>query len=103
MTIINKLVNQEARIGIVGLGYVGLPLGLGFIANKYKVLGLDVDQKKVDLINDGVSYIEHIDGNTIKDAVDSGLLTASADFSDAASCDALILWFSLTTYLKIIL
>ena len=69
----------------------GLPLGLGFIANKYKVLGLDVDQKKVDLINDGVSYIEHIDGNTIKDAVDSGLLTASADFSDAPICDALIL------------
>jgi UDP-N-acetyl-D-glucosamine dehydrogenase len=91
MTIIKKLANQEARIGIVGLGYVGLPLGLGFIANKYKVLGLDVDQKKVDLINEGVSYIEHIDGNTIKDAVDSGLLTASADFSDAASCDALIL------------
>ena len=91
MTIINKLANWEARIGIVGLGYVGLPLGLGFIANKYKVLGLDVDQKKVDLINDGVSYIEHIDGNTIKDAVDSGLLTASADFSDAAFCDALIL------------
>ena len=82
MTIINKLANWD-RIGIVGLG-VGLPLGLGFIANKYKVLGLDVDQKKVDLINDGVSYIEHIDGNTIKDAVDSGLLTASADFSDAA-------------------
>lgn len=91
MTIINKLANQEARIGIVGLGYVGLPLGLGFIANKYKVLGLDVDPKKVDLINRGESYIEHIAGNTIKDAVDSGFLTASIDFSDAASCDALIL------------
>lgn len=91
MTIISKLANKEATIGIVGLGYVGLPLGLGFTAKKYKVLGLDVDQKKVDLINQGVSYIEHIDGSTIKDAVNSGLLTASADFSEAVSCDALIL------------
>lgn len=91
MTIISKLANKDATIGIVGLGYVGLPLGLGFTAKKYKVLGLDIDQKKVDLINQGVSYIEHIDESTIKDAVNSGLLTASADFSEAVSCDALIL------------
>ena len=91
MTIIDKLAKKEATIGIVGLGYVGLPLGLGFIRNKHKVLGLDVDQNKVDQINQGVSYIEHIDGDMIKAAVDSGLLTASADFTDAASCDALIL------------
>ncbi len=91
MTIINKLANKEAIIGIVGLGYVGLPLGLGFVANKYKVLGLDVDENKVGLINQGVSYIEHIDGTTISKAVSSGLLSASVDFSDAASCDALIL------------
>lgn len=91
MDLINKLANKEATIGIVGLGYVGLPLGLSFVANQYKVLGFDVDQHKVDLINKGVSYIEHIDANAIKAAVGVGLLTASADFSDASSCDALIL------------
>lgn len=91
MTIIEKLEKKEATIGIVGLGYVGLPLALGFVANKYKVLGLDVDEKKVDLINQGVSYIEHIDCDTIAQAVDSGLMTASHDFADASTCDALIL------------
>lgn len=91
MTIIEKLEKKEATIGIVGLGYVGLPLALGFVANKHKVLGLDVDEKKVDLINQGVSYIEHIDGDTITQAVDSGLMTASHDFVDASTCDAIIL------------
>ena len=91
MTIIEKLEKKEATIGIVGLGYVGLPLALGFVANKHKVRGLDVDEKKVDLINQGVSYIEHIDCDTIAQAVDSGLMTASHDFADASTCDALIL------------
>lgn len=89
--IIGNLASKKATIGIVGLGYVGLPLGLGFVANQYKVLGLDIDKGKVDLISKGASYIKHIDGDAIKKAVDSGLLTTSNDFSDASACDALIL------------
>ncbi|MGJ8724705.1 MAG: nucleotide sugar dehydrogenase [Roseibacillus sp.] len=91
MKIVEKLQKKEACIGIVGLGYVGLPLGLGYVAKGHRVLGLDVDEKKVEQILAGRSYIEHIDGQAISDAVSQGLLSATTDFSQASSCDALIL------------
>lgn len=53
------------KIAIIGLGYVGLPLGLRFAESKVSVLGLDVDQAKVDAINAGQTYIRHIEAETI--------------------------------------
>ncbi|MFT4176292.1 MAG: nucleotide sugar dehydrogenase [Luteolibacter sp.] len=91
MSLIAKIHNKNALIGIVGLGYVGLPLGLGFVAKGHKVLGLDIDQSKIDAINSGTSYIEHIPAEPIARGIESGLLSATADFSRASECDALIL------------
>lgn len=89
--LIAKIKNKEAVVGIVGLGYVGLPLGLGYVAKGRKVLGLDIDEKKVTSINAGKSYIEHIEAGPIQAAREAGLLEATTDFSRAGECDALIL------------
>ncbi|HAV13824.1 MAG TPA: nucleotide sugar dehydrogenase [Opitutae bacterium] len=79
------------KIAIIGLGYVGLPLGLRFAESNVSVLGLDVDPKKVDAINAGQSYIRHIDAAQIAAARESGLLEASTDFSRVAEVDAVLI------------
>ena len=89
-TTLAKLKNKEAVIGIAGLGYVGLPLMLRYNAIGYKVIGIDIDSEKVDKLNAGKSYIEHIASSRIASACDNGF-EATTDFSQAALCDALIL------------
>ena len=79
------------KIAIIGLGYVGLPLGLRFAESGVSVLGLDVDADKVDAINEGRSYIRHIKGETLASARNSGLLEASVDFSRVSEVDAVII------------
>lgn len=91
MEIIEKLNQKQATIGVIGLGYVGLPLALGFAKNGHQVLGIDVDQFKADEINAGRSYIEHIDGTAIAEYTKNNLLKATIDFSQATKCDALII------------
>ena len=91
MEIIEKFNQKQAKIGVVGLGYVGLPLAIGFAQNGHRVLGIDVDQFKADEINAGRSYIQHIDGAGIAKHSKSGLLSATVDFSQASGCDALII------------
>lgn len=85
-----KFKEKGAIIGIVGLGYVGLPLMLRYSAIGYRVLGIDIDNTKVAKLNIGQSYIEHIPAGKIAQACDSGF-EATTDFSRAAECDALIL------------
>ncbi|WP_236210251.1 UDP-N-acetyl-D-glucosamine 6-dehydrogenase [Metapseudomonas otitidis] len=85
-----KFKAKGAIIGIVGLGYVGLPLMLRYSAIGYRVLGIDIDNTKVAKLNIGQSYIEHIPAGKIAQARDSGF-EATTDFSRAAECDALIL------------
>lgn len=87
---LNKINNKEAVVGIMGLGYVGLPLALRFSSCDFKVIGFDIDQSKIDLINSGKSYIDHIDENEISSCVKNGL-SASSDFSQVSECDALII------------
>lgn len=87
--VITKLENKSAVIGIVGLGYVGLPLLLRYSQIGYKVIGLDIDKSKVQKLNQGQTYIEHIKSSDIELAVKQGF-TASTDFSKASQCDALI-------------
>ena len=79
------------KIAIIGLGYVGLPLGLRFAESNVSVLGLDVDQAKVDAINAGQTYIRHIEAETIAAARKSGLLEASTDFSRVAEVEAVLI------------
>ncbi len=89
-TLIGKLNRREAVIGIVGLGYVGLPLVLRFAEVGYRVLGLDVDASKVKTLNAGGSYIEHIPASKIRGARAKGF-RATTRFAEAARADALIL------------
>ncbi len=89
-TSIAKFKNKEALIGILGLGYVGLPLMLRYNAIGFRVLGIDIDETKVTALNAGQSYIEHIPAASIKVARHSGF-EATTDFSRASECDALIL------------
>jgi len=89
-TLINLINNKKSVIGIVGLGYVGLPLMLRYMEVGYKVIGFDIDQPKVDLLNDGRSYIEHIPAAAIGAAVKKGF-SATTDFSRISEADALIL------------
>ncbi|MBS7660943.1 UDP-N-acetyl-D-glucosamine 6-dehydrogenase [Pseudomonas lalucatii] len=87
---IAKFKSKEAIIGIVGLGYVGLPLMLRYNAIGFRVLGIDIDEGKVSKLNAGQSYIEHIPSEKIASARQSGF-EATADFQRACECDALIL------------
>tara|TARA_Y100001973_G_C5202574_1_gene338958 strand:- start:1884 stop:3203 length:1320 start_codon:yes stop_codon:yes gene_type:complete len=87
---IDKFKNRDALVGIVGLGYVGLPLMLRYNAIGFRVLGIDIDMVKVDKLNAGQSYIEHISGKHISKARASGF-EATSDFARASECDALIL------------
>ena len=87
----DKLTNKNAVIGIVGLGYVGLPIMLSFAEAGFKVVGFDVDPKKVELINKGETYIKHIGSKRIHDARQINMMEATADFSRSSEPDALIL------------
>lgn len=87
--LIEKLNNRAALIGIVGLGYVGLPLLLRYVEAGYRVLGFDIDADKVDKLHCGETYIKHIPSSAIAKAR-SGF-EATTDFSRASEADALIL------------
>lgn len=88
--LIEKFQTKKAVIGVVGLGYVGLPLLLRYADIGYKVIGIDIDVTKVKKLNSGKSYIEHIPSQGIVDALEKGF-EATEDFSRALECDALIL------------
>ncbi len=87
---IAKFKNKDAVIGIVGLGYVGLPLMIRYNAIGFRVLGIDIDESKVAKLNAGKSYIEHIQSSEIMRAKETGF-SATTDFSRVEECDALIL------------
>jgi UDP-N-acetyl-D-glucosamine dehydrogenase len=87
---LEKIHNKQAVIGIVGLGYVGLPLMLRFSEAGFRVIGYDIDQSKVDKLNAGQSYIEHLAASDIAQAVAQGF-TATTDFGRVPEADALIL------------
>lgn len=87
---IEHLKSKDSVIGIVGMGYVGLPLMLRYNAIGFHVLGIDIDESKVAKLNSGDSYIEHIPAEKICAARASGF-SATSDFSRVAECDALIL------------
>src|SRR5580704_5095475 len=78
------------KIAVVGLGYVGLPLSLQFARSCVSVLGLDVDLQKVQLLNRGQSYINHIEPSTIAELISSGKFSASTDFNQIKEVEAVI-------------
>ena len=82
MSLVEK---RELRVGIIGLGYVGLPLVLLFSQEGFRVTGFDIDAAKVDRLNAGESYIHRIDPEQIKGAQGKGF-RATADFSEIGEC-----------------
>lgn len=88
---VTKLRSKKATVGIVGLGYVGLPLMLSFTRKGFRVVGFDIDASKVDLLNKGGSYIHHIPSTEIEQRVRGGQFNATNDFSQISQCDAILL------------
>ncbi|MBM3881200.1 MAG: nucleotide sugar dehydrogenase [Verrucomicrobia bacterium] len=78
-------------IAIVGLGYVGLPLALQFARSSVQVLGLDVDRAKVERLNAGQSYIQHIDHGAVHEQVSAGRLVATTDFARVSAVEAVVI------------
>ena len=82
-----KIVSRKARVGIVGLGYVGLPLAVEFAKAGFTVTGIDLSPSKVAKVNDGESYIADIDQGVFKSLVDAGKISATADFGVISELD----------------
>ena len=88
--LIQKLKSKDATIGVLGMGYVGLPLMLRYADIGYQVVGFDVDQSKIDSFLSGESYIEHISSESVKNALGQNA-SATTDFSKISEMDAIIL------------
>ena len=89
--LIDLIKNRRARVGVIGLGYVGLPLATEFAGRGFNATGFEVDERKVAEINAGHSYIGDVAAVAIKECVDAGRLTATIDFSQLKQCDAIII------------
>jgi len=88
---IERVNDRSVVIGIVGLGYVGIPLALAALRQGFKVIGFDIDQKRVDDLNGGKSAIKHIPMDLIVEAVKNGRFAATTDFDKMAEPDALLI------------
>tara|TARA_Y100001970_G_C14244371_1_gene867043 strand:+ start:779 stop:2083 length:1305 start_codon:yes stop_codon:yes gene_type:complete len=84
-----KIKDKTARVGVVGLGYVGLPLAIEFVKSGYKVVGLDIDENKVDSINNGINYIKDVNDEILNSAVKNNSLSATSDFSSVKNLDTI--------------
>ncbi len=83
----NKLINKKAILGVIGLGYVGLPLAVEKAKAGFKTIGFDVQESKVKMVNLGQNYIGDVVNEDLKSIIKSGLLSATTDFSRVASAD----------------
>ncbi|NOX90286.1 MAG: nucleotide sugar dehydrogenase [Calditrichaeota bacterium] len=91
MDLLQKIKNKEAKIGVVGLGYVGLPLLMEFVEQGFQTIGFDIDPVKVEKLNAGKSYIKHIDESRVKKVRDSKLFEATTDFTRIPEVDAILI------------
>lgn len=86
--LLGKVEAREATVAIIGLGYVGLPLVAVFAEAGFRVLGVDVDDRKVSALNRGESYIEDVPSERLRPLVESGRIIATSDYSRLQECDA---------------
>ena len=89
--LLERLESLEAKIGVVGLGYVGLPLIKRLNEVGFPTIGLDIDQSKIDSLTNGVAYIEHISVDDIQQAISDGRSKVSIDFALAKEADVIVL------------
>ncbi len=89
---LNKLIaDRSACVGVVGLGYVGLPLIVEFCLKGFRGIGFEVDERKTAEVNAGRSYIVDVKSDDVQKCVDGGKLTATIDFSELSNCDVIII------------
>src|SRR6185295_1907176 len=89
--LINLITNKQAHVGVIGLGYVGLPLLVEFASRGFKGTGFEVDESKAQQINAGTSYIGDVPSRRVQEVVDAKRLQATTDFSHLSECDAIII------------
>jgi UDP-N-acetyl-D-glucosamine dehydrogenase len=89
--LLEKIQSKIAVVGVIGMGYVGLPLLHCFVEKGFKSIGFDVDLNKVEALQNGRSYIKHISSERTQNALDSGLFHPTADFSGLTECDAILI------------
>jgi UDP-N-acetyl-D-glucosamine dehydrogenase len=83
-----RIESAAARVGVIGLGYVGLPLAVQFAKAGYQVVGIDIDERKVDAVNSGTSYIQDVATADVAKLVAAGRLSATRDFAAVAQLDS---------------
>ncbi|MBC2724355.1 MAG: UDP-N-acetyl-D-glucosamine dehydrogenase, partial [Desulfosporosinus sp.] len=86
-TLLNKIENKQITVGVVGLGYVGLPLAVEKAKAGFKTIGFDVQPQKVDMVNSGINYIGDVVDRDLKELVEKGMLSATTDFSFVKDVD----------------
>jgi UDP-N-acetyl-D-glucosamine dehydrogenase len=86
-----KIKSREARVGIIGMGYVGLPLVKTFLVQGFEVVGFDIDEKKVNLLNQGKSYIKHVSTEELKSFIKKRKFQATSNFTALAEADVIII------------
>lgn len=86
-----KIRLRKAKIGVIGLGYVGLPLVKEFHRGGFHITGFDVDSKKVNMLNSGISYIKHIPSKDIKNLMGDGRFNATTDFNELKDMDCIVI------------
>ncbi|TGG88630.1 nucleotide sugar dehydrogenase [Geotoga petraea] len=91
MKLINKIKDKSAKIGVIGLGYVGLPLAVEKAKAGYEVLGFDVQEDKVEKVNKGINYIGDVVNEELEDIVKNKRLSATADYDRIKECDAVMI------------
>ncbi len=89
--ILDNIRNNDITIGVIGLGYVGLPLAIEFSRKGLSVIGIDVDARKIEMLTRGENYIQDISSEHVSEVVRSGKFTASNDFSRCSQCDAIFI------------
>src|SRR6516225_2145815 len=91
MTLHEKIANRSAIVGVIGLGYVGLPLLAAFHRAGFPVIGFDVDPKKIDALRRGENYLKHLGESLVADMLRAGRFDASADSARLAEADAILI------------
>ena len=86
-----KYRDRTATVAVIGLGYVGLPLVLALISARFKVIGLDIDEKKIETLRDGKIYIDHFPAQPLAEAIESNRFHPTTDFADLRAADAILI------------
>lgn len=91
MNLLKKITDKSAIVGVIGLGYVGLPLAVTAVSRGFNVIGFDIDPTKMEQLDSGVSYIGAVDSDRLGAAIDTQKFNWTVDFAELAKCDVIII------------